>query len=227
MNPAPAPGSLPPLVPPSAPTSSWSSPVQLALAFLLGIATTLIGIQSFGFWRWVGRPSDLDQKQIVIYRVNLNQANRAELLQLPGIRDTLAERIEEHRTKSGGFRSVEELEQVPGIGKATLEKLRPWVYVDSREENPQPGLEKNWGAPRKVVDPNDPININQATAEELQRLPGIGATLSKRIVDERQKRPFKTVEELRRVSGIGPKTVEKLRPLVITENKSLSTTGAD
>src|SRR5256885_2257079 len=59
----------------------------------------------------------------------------------------------------------------------------------------------------------EPININTATLAELQKLPGIGPKLSQRIVDERTLRgPFKTVEELRRVAGIGVKTMDRLRP---------------
>ena len=53
------------------------------------------------------------------------------------------------------------------------------------------------------------------TAEELQQIPGVGPVLSQRIVAAREKAPFRTVEDLRRVSGIGIKTMEKLRPLVV------------
>jgi competence protein ComEA len=56
--------------------------------------------------------------------------------------------------------------------------------------------------------------LNQATAEELQRLPGIGPKLSAAIVAARTQKPFTSVEDLRRVKGIGPKTLEKVRPYV-------------
>src|SRR5439155_25661311 len=70
-------------------------------------------------------------------------------------------------------------------------------------------------ASRKVAGLVEPINVNRADLAELQKLPGIGPKLSQRIVDERTLRgPFKTVDELRRVPGICPKTVEKLRPHV-------------
>jgi competence protein ComEA len=59
-----------------------------------------------------------------------------------------------------------------------------------------------------------PIDINQADAQELQKLPGIGPKLAQRILDERAKSPFQSVEDLRRVSGIGPKILERLRPYV-------------
>ena len=59
----------------------------------------------------------------------------------------------------------------------------------------------------------DPVpSINRASAEELEDLDGIGPTLSQRIVEERRKGPFQSVDDLRRVRGIGKKTLENLRP---------------
>jgi comEA protein len=57
-----------------------------------------------------------------------------------------------------------------------------------------------------------PININTATAIELERLDGIGPVLAKRIVDYRDANgPFGALEELMDVSGIGPKKLERMR----------------
>jgi competence protein ComEA len=51
--------------------------------------------------------------------------------------------------------------------------------------------------------------------EDLQRLPGIGAVLARRVVEWRTAHgPFRTVEELNEVKGIGPKKLERIRPLV-------------
>jgi|SRR5690606_10594043 len=59
------------------------------------------------------------------------------------------------------------------------------------------------------------LNINTATAAELQRLPGIGAATAQRIVEYREKNgPFKKVEELMNVRGIGEKSFLKLKPLI-------------
>jgi competence protein ComEA len=55
------------------------------------------------------------------------------------------------------------------------------------------------------------ININQATAAQLQLLSGVGPAKADKIIEYRQKHPFRTVEELGRVKGIGPKTVRRLR----------------
>lgn len=56
-----------------------------------------------------------------------------------------------------------------------------------------------------------PLDLNTATVEQLDGLPGIGPALAKRIIEAR---PFATVDELTRVSGIGPAVLAKLRPLV-------------
>lgn len=59
------------------------------------------------------------------------------------------------------------------------------------------------------------VNINSATAAELEALPGIGPALAQRIVADRTSRgPFRSVNDLDRVRGIGPKIVESLRELV-------------
>jgi competence protein ComEA len=59
------------------------------------------------------------------------------------------------------------------------------------------------------------VNINTAGKEELERLPGIGPTLAQRILDYREAHGgFRSVEELRKVSGIGPKKFEELKGLV-------------
>ena len=61
------------------------------------------------------------------------------------------------------------------------------------------------------------IDVNTAGVDELQLLPGIGEVRARAIVRAREDDgPFGSVDELQRVSGIGPKTVERLRPLVRT-----------
>jgi len=57
------------------------------------------------------------------------------------------------------------------------------------------------------------VDLNSATAAELDALKGVGAAKAKAIIDYRDKNgPFKTVDELAKVKGFGAKTVEKLRP---------------
>jgi competence ComEA-like helix-hairpin-helix protein len=64
------------------------------------------------------------------------------------------------------------------------------------------------------------VNVNTATAEEIASLPGIGPSYAKRIVEYREKNgPFKRVEDLLNVQGIGEKTLEKIRDKVVASGK--------
>ena len=60
--------------------------------------------------------------------------------------------------------------------------------------------------------PDKPVDINNATEKELITLPGVGAKTAKEIVAGR---PFKTVDDLKNVKGIGDKTFEKLKAHVV------------
>ena len=61
--------------------------------------------------------------------------------------------------------------------------------------------------------PTTPININTATASDFEALPGVGATTAARIVEYRQKNgPFKKIEDLMNVRGLGEKNFLKLKP---------------
>src|SRR5262245_34805436 len=60
-----------------------------------------------------------------------------------------------------------------------------------------------------------PVNLNTATAAQLQALPGIGAATAKLIIEHRQKNGgFKKIEELMNIKGIGEKSFLKLKPMV-------------
>jgi competence protein ComEA len=199
------------------------------------VATGLLLLLSFSLLAWhlldsrrgAGRPTLLEPDETPAFRLDLNRASRAELLQLQGIGENLARRIEAYRNEHGGFRSVDELRRVSGIGPVLLEKLRPLVFVEEYEEDEGEELDKDKpAAPRKEAMPvkpakggkeaklGDPIDVNRASADELQKLPGIGPKTAERILEARRKEPFKTVNDLRRVPRIGPKTLEQLRPLV-------------
>jgi competence protein ComEA len=59
------------------------------------------------------------------------------------------------------------------------------------------------------------IDLNTASASELDLLPGIGPTLAQRIIEYRDRHNgFKTIDELRQVSGIGPKKLEAIKDRV-------------
>jgi competence protein ComEA len=66
--------------------------------------------------------------------INLNTATIDQLETLPGIGQKTAERIIEYRTKSGGFKRIEDLMNVKGIGEKSFLKLKPLVSVPPKTE---------------------------------------------------------------------------------------------
>lgn len=85
------------------------------------------------------------------------------------------------------------------------------TVTDPRGEvHQQPGL----NAPAAT---GGPINLNTATAEELETLPGVGPVLASAILEWREEHgQFSSVADLQEVSGIGPKSFARLEPLVTT-----------
>ncbi len=228
MEPIPPPGPPPAPVPPALQTA-WPRSAQLTSAFLLGLVTALLLVHALGQLRWSTRPTELT------YRIDLNRAGHAELLQLPGVGESLAARIESYRDEHGGFHNVEELTNVHGIGPATLERLRPCVYIRSEEvvepslrparlvrksRSPETPVRTSGG--KKGTKLAGPIDLNRATEGELQQVPGIGPATAKRIVAERRKRPFQSVEDVCRIPGIKQKKLEQMRPYITVESPSSS-----
>lgn len=66
------------------------------------------------------------------------------------------------------------------------------------------------------------VNINTATAQELDTLPGIGPAKAQAIVEYRtQHGPFKSVDELDKVKGFGPALLEKIKPEITVQGKAV------
>lgn len=75
---------------------------------------------------------------------------------------------------------------------------------------PDPGATP---APRRRKQPAEPVDLNAATEDQLETLPGIGPKTAAAILQYRQEHgPFQTVDELREIHGIGPKKLERIRP---------------
>ena len=61
--------------------------------------------------------------------VNINRATQAELEVLPGIGPVMAERIIQFRSQAGGFKAIEEIKNVKGVGEKTFERIKPFICV--------------------------------------------------------------------------------------------------
>lgn len=98
------------------------------------------------------------------------------------------------------------------------------IYIPTLEEveagavaNAGSGAEWGAGAPPGAVSAAGVVDINRATAAELEALPGVGPATARKIVDDREANgPFATPEDLMRVPGIGPKKFEAMRDQVST-----------
>jgi competence protein ComEA len=62
-----------------------------------------------------------------------------------------------------------------------------------------------------------PVNLNTATAERLDTLPGVGPVTAQKIIDYRTRTPFISIDDLKNINGIGEKKFEALRPLVTVQ----------
>jgi len=99
-------------------------PVVLALSALLIVAPTMSA-------QTPAVPSAAAERKATI---NLNTATLDQLETLPGIGRKTAERILEQRQKSGGFKKIEELMNVKGIGEKSFLKIKPMVFVAPKSD---------------------------------------------------------------------------------------------
>lgn len=102
----------------------------------------------------------------------------------------------------------------PRTSPRTAPRLRPTTVPPSASSAPggspvQQATESSLPAARKTV------NVNQATASQLEELPGVGEVTARRIISWRQSRgPFATAEDLMKVEGIGPAKFAAMKPFV-------------
>jgi competence protein ComEA len=177
---------------------------------LVGLVVFLIG----------GEPqtnnNDLDKSLSgeEVYPIDINNASVETLVLLPGIGPTKANAIVEYREENDFFTDTQQLTNVKGIGEATLNNIREFVvcYIDSTET--------------KNKKQNELIDINMATTDQLQTLPGIGPEKSQAIIDYRKNSgPFIHIDDLTKVKGIGETTLDNIKDLIyvkeIETNKAL------
>jgi competence protein ComEA len=88
--------------------------------------------------------------------------------------------------------------------------------VLAQQQQPPTAQTRQETKPARTTPAPASINLNTATATELEALPGVGAATAARIVEYRQKHgAFKKVEDLMNVRGIGEKTFLSLKPMIV------------
>lgn len=161
--------------------------------------------------------------------VDLNTADQKTLEALPGVGPKTAQEI----IKKRPYKSVEDLSQVKGISKRKMDTLKSMVTV-STPKGSQPSapsvapaapvytpaktapapkaparVEKR-AAPMKLA-PGEKVNINTASKEQLEALPGIGPVKAQAIIDGR---PYNAPEDIMKVKGIKEGSYSKIKDLI-------------
>jgi competence ComEA-like helix-hairpin-helix protein len=144
----------------------------------------------------------------------LNHASAEDFQNISGIGEQTAANIISFRQKNNGFRSIDQLNLVNGIGEKRVIDIVNYIQQSFKNTNtmavtPTP---KN----KKIEQPQtqlQKISINQATAGQLETVSGIGPHLSQLIVDERAKSRdgFRSWNQLRNISGLGASRIELLQ----------------
>ncbi len=152
--------------------------------------------------------------------IDINSASADQLMALPGIGASKAALIVASRGQQGPFASCQDLQRVNGIGAKTVENLAHLCTAGSHAPSSTSTSTSRIASTSAPASPPAPsgsaIDINSASAKELDALPGIGASKAAAIVEDRQRNgPYASCQDLQRVAGIGAKTVENLAAMCV------------
>ncbi|XP_006124119.2 endonuclease/exonuclease/phosphatase family domain-containing protein 1 [Pelodiscus sinensis] len=164
-------------------------------------------------------------------RLNINSATEEELMTLPGITRPVAQSIVEYREYIGGFKKVEDLALVSGVGAARLEQVKFEICVSSKGSSAQhspSSLRRDPGAEPPHLAAAARLNINTATPAQLMSIRGVTETMAQRIVGYRQEHgPFRSIEDLVKLDGISSSFLDKIRHQVFTERSRPPSTNTN
>ena len=162
--------------------------------------------------------------------LDINAATAEELTQLKGIGEHIAAEIVKYRISSGGFKNIEEIMNVSGIGEATFNDISSHIYViDPVYEPATTEAVTVVTEPEQYIEPEEPtytvtledvapIDLNTADAEMLTLLPHVSDEAAAEIVELREKLgSFSSYYELLYVSSLSEKDVSEIRDYVTVE----------
>ena len=194
-------------------TTSVSSPLVSSTAVKTTIAkTTTTKATKMTTAKVTTVREETETTEPVVLWFELNEASAEQLALLPGIGEKLAEEIVSYRSSHGGFRNIEELMNVSGIGESKFAGIREFIYVTDPvydevipvsesvpdEEQPQDATEYI-----PTLDEIAPLDLNTASKEELMLLPHVDETIAERIISFReQSGGFSDPYELLYIEGL-------------------------
>lgn len=102
------------------------------LAIFIFVFFSLLGVaiyftKNYQYEKYILTENDTNQK---LYKINVNLASWHDYASLPGISDSLAKHIVEHREKNGRFDQIEDLLKVKGIGKKKFAAIQEFLTMD-------------------------------------------------------------------------------------------------
>ena len=141
---------------------------------------------------------------------------------LPGINRSIAAGIIDYRRQIGGFRRVEDLALVSGVGAEKLSRIRCDISIGSRNVSGSRDsslhgsrVDGDSVAEKSGRGSKSPplINVNTANMFQLIKIKGVGMSLAENIVTYREKNgPYTSLDDLVKVKGIGPGILSAIRP---------------
>lgn len=141
-----------------------------------------------------------------------------------GIPEKTVRTIANYRNKGGQFREPEDLRKIWGLRKTDADRLVPYIRIKPKQENhyesrsPLPVRERMEGDKTLSV-----IEVNTATAEEWESLPGIGKVLANRLIRYREKLGgFSSLDQVKKTYGISDSVFAQIRPLLRLQPANVS-----
>jgi competence protein ComEA len=146
--------------------------------------------------------------------IDLDRAGAAEIARLPRIGLSLARTIVADRDQRGPFGSLDGLDRVAGVGPGLLAAVAPHVRFSGSPAADLLGPVAVGAPPASSTPPA--LDLNAATAADLERLPFLGGYMAQQIVAFRDRHgPFPAVDSLVRVPGVGPVTLARVRDRLV------------
>lgn len=156
-----------------------------------------------------------------VFNFDPNTATENELLLL-GIPKWAASRIINYRMKGGRFRKKEDLSKIYGFPEKDYQRLEPYITIASTEEelSPRPLMFSSGvkSYSKNTPTPIGPLDINRASVEHWQMLPGIGQKRAQMIIKYREKLGgFISVAQVGEVRGLPDSIYQYIRPMLLLQ----------